>query len=126
MTDKQTSQIKHNCNGHAEMGVGFIIVGTLFLLKTFNILPFEWHWYFYAIAVFVGIGIVQIVQLHKPRKIVEGVISLVMAAWFYLSFSGVWGLSPTTTWPIVLILGGLSIMLQSQSKQTTKNNDKCQ
>lgn len=111
--------------GHIETGATLIVIGLVFLLHQFHIIQFELHWYIFATIGFSVMGLVEIAQFHKPHKIFEGISKLALAAWFYISFSGLWGFSPATSWPLILIILGVAMVTRyfitrSKSIDTTE------
>lgn len=112
----------HKSKGHIEVGMAFIVLGIVFLLHQTNLLRFELHWYVIATIAFVTMGIAEIAQFKRPHKIFEGLTKMALGAWFYISFSGQWGFSPATTWPIVLIIMGTGLVFKSLFKNPAEPN----
>jgi len=124
MQTEQTNKCSHQ-KGHIEAGATLIVIGLIFLLHQLQVIQFELHWYIIAAIGFSVMGLVEIAQFHKPHKIFEGISKLALAAWFYVSFSGMWGFSPATSWPLVLIISGVAMVARyfftrSKSIDTTE------
>lgn len=111
--------------GNAEFGIALIILGIVFLCLKLNWLQFELQWYLVVSALFFAMGIAQLVQITKPHKIFEGLSKIIMGFWFYAAFSGLWGLNPANSWPILIIAAGASIVFKSMfcSSRTAPDND---
>lgn len=104
------------CKGHVEIGMAFIVVGVIFLAIKLNLIQFAWQWYMFPAIAFAVMGLVELVQIKRPHKIFEGLSKLVLAAWFYIAFSGTWGITPANSWPVILIVLGLGIVVKSLLK----------
>ena len=108
----------HKCKGHIETGMSLIVVGLLFLFIKLNIIQVEWHWYMFPAIAFVIMGLVELVQITRPHKIFEGLSKIALGAWFYVAFSGMWGVTPANSWPIILIITGAGLVLKSLFKKS--------
>lgn len=113
----------HKSKGHVETGVALIVLGLVFLFMKLNIIQFEWHWYMFATLTLVIMGLVEMVQFKKPHKIFEGLSHIALGGWFYVTFSGLWGMTPATSWPLVLIIVGAGMTLKALFKTKPATND---
>lgn len=117
-----TTQQQCSRNGHLETGVALIVLGTVFLCMKFNIIQLEWHWYTFLAIAFAAMGGMEMLLAKRPHKIFEGFSKIILGAWFYVAFSGLWGVTPGNSWPVFLILAGTGIMLKSLSGKDTGKN----
>lgn len=106
----------YRCKGHIETGMAFIVLGVVFLLMKLDLLQLEWHWYVFLAIVLVTMGAVELVQFNRPHKIFEGLAKIALGAWFYIAFSGLWGVTPANSWPVVLIITGTGLVFKSLFK----------
>jgi hypothetical protein len=113
----------HKCKGHVETGVALIVLGLVFLFMQLNIIQFEWHWYTIAALTFVIMGLAELVQFKKSHKIFEGLSHIALGGWFYVAFSGLWGMTPSNSWPLILIIVGAGMMLKALVKTKPSIND---
>jgi hypothetical protein len=69
-----------------------------------------WHWWPLFIALF---GLLKIAFGQGWNDTIRGISQILFAAWLYLCIEHLWGWSFTTTWPVVLIIGGASMILRA-------------
>jgi hypothetical protein len=117
------SRHHHKSKGHVETGMVLIVLGLVFLFMKLNIIQFEWHWYMFATLAFVTMGLTELVQFKKPYKIFEGLSHIALGGWFYVTFSGLWGMTPATSWPLLLIIAGAAMMFKALFKTKASTND---
>ncbi len=110
-----TTQQQCSHKGHLETGVALIVLGTVFLCMKLNIIQLEWHWYTFLAIAFAVMGGMEMLLARRAHKIFEGFSKIVLGAWFYVAFAGLWGVTPGNSWPVFLILAGTGIMLKSLS-----------
>lgn len=124
LTQKQSATFKrHKAQGHIEVGMVLIVLGTVFMLSKLNVLTLELHWYLLAAVAYATIGLVKILRFKNMNKVFSGLSDIAIGAWFYISFSGLWGMSPANSWPILLIIVGAGLVAKSLFK--TNNNNPC-
>lgn len=113
------------CKGHVETGMVLIVLGTVFLAMKFNLLQIEWRWYMFAALAFATIGLVELLHF-KPHKVFEGLSKIALGAWFYAAFSGLWGINPANSWPLILIIVGIGLVAKSlfKTKSPIQENSK--
>jgi|GEM_PF-791109 len=112
---------KHKSREHIGTGLILIAIGIVFLCNKFNIFSFVLHWYLFPTLVFSILGLIEIFSFQGLHKVCEGLSKIALAAWFYISFSGLWGMSPANTWPLILIIIGIGLVLKSLLKPVCKN-----
>ena len=91
-------------------GLALICVGGVFLLDRFEMLDVRqfWHYWPVFIALF---GANQIISAEKSSQFIQGCFQVVLAFWLFISIEHLWGWSFKTSWPMLLIGYGLSIVL---------------
>lgn len=91
-------------------GMALIAVGTLFLLDRLDIIEVTQFWHLWPafIALF---GINQMVSAEKNAQFVQGCFQVFLAFWLYASLENLWGWNFSTSWPLLLIGYGLSMVL---------------
>jgi len=98
-------------------GLVLIFVGIVFLLDRFDMLDLDvdlgiahiWHYWPVLVAVF---GVSKMIPPTTPRLFLNGLGEVFFAAWWYVSFEHVWGLTFVDTWPALLIMWGIRIVLR--------------
>ncbi|MEC5163172.1 MULTISPECIES: LiaF transmembrane domain-containing protein [unclassified Janthinobacterium] len=94
-------------------GAALIGVGTLFLLDRLDLLELElrqlWH---YWPLILVALGVNKLLPPTSPRHILGGLWLIYFAAWYYISFEQMWGMSFGVTWPFLLIGWGVGLVLE--------------
>jgi len=118
-----TNRHHRKCSGHVETGMALIVLGVIFLLVKLDMVHIEWQWYMIPTAIFAVLGLAELVQFRRPHKMFEGFSKIVLAGWFYAAFSGLWGLSPANSWPIILILVGSGLVVKSLFKSKAGSHD---
>lgn len=91
-------------------GLILISIGGIFLMDRFEMLDIAqlWHYWPVFIALF---GISNMICAEKSSQFIHGCFQLILAGWLYVSIEHVWGWSFRTSWPLLLIGYGISIVL---------------
>jgi len=103
-------------HGHLEAGVTLIVLGSIFLLHQLHLVKIELQWYLFTTAAFATLGLIDILTFKHLAKIIDGLVKIAMGAWFYLSFAGIWGISPANSWPFMVIIAGLGLVFKALLK----------
>ncbi len=94
-------------------GMTLIGVGTLFLFERLGLLELEldqlWH---YWPLILVALGVNKLLPPTSPKHILGGLWLIYFAAWYYVSFEQLWGMSFGATWPFLLIGWGAGLVLE--------------
>jgi hypothetical protein len=94
-------------------GLLLIVLGALFLLDRLELLDLDlrrlWH---YWPVLLVAFGINKMLAPTSARRILGGLWLIGFAAWYYVSFERLWGLSFATSWPLLLIGWGAGLVLE--------------
>ena len=102
----------HHFKLHILLGLLFIAAGVALLLVHSGILEpgFVRHYWPFLIVLY-GIG--SIIMFPHTRMVISGLWLVFIGIWLYISIEHIWGLSFRDTWPIVLILCGVSLVLKN-------------
>ncbi|SFM19139.1 LiaF transmembrane domain-containing protein [Rugamonas rubra] len=96
-------------------GMLLIVFGALVLLDRAELLELDfdlrriWHYWPWLLVVF---GISDMLPPSSPRLFLNGLWKVFFAAWWYVSYEHVWGLSFRDSWPALLIAWGLGLVLR--------------
>ncbi|AXA91426.1 hypothetical protein [Massilia sp. YMA4] len=65
-----------------------------------------WPW------VLVAFGVNNMLPPTDGRRFVDGLSQVLFGAWFWVTIEGWWGLNFGNSWPLLIIVGGLGMVLQ--------------
>jgi hypothetical protein len=68
-----------------------------------------WHYWPFVLAAF---GIANMLPPTHGKQFVDGLSQVLFAAWFYVNFEGLWGMSFGNSWPLLIIVVGAGMVLQ--------------
>jgi hypothetical protein len=91
-------------------GLIAIAVGVLFLTD-YDVPPLGQLWRYWPFL-FMVFGAIKLIPPTAPKHVVDGLSQIAFAGWFYVSFEHLWGLSFQNSWPILVIIGGISMVLR--------------
>lgn len=92
-------------------GIMIIAAGVLFLLDRTGEMDIASLWRYWP-ALLVIAGLSNLVPPTTPKLILSGLSSIGFAVWFYVSFEHLWGLSFHSSWPILVIMWGVKVVLK--------------
>ena len=96
-------------------GTALIAAGCVLLLDRAGIIEVDlhmaslWRWWPWLLVLS---GVVKIIPPTTPRFLLSGLSEIFFAGWWYVSFNHIWGLSFGETWPALLVVAGLGMMLR--------------
>lgn len=93
-------------------GVALILVGVAFLLERQGVLEMPALWNLWPLVFFV-IGGAKLFTPSRPKDIAEGLVTILMGVWFFANLEGWWGFHWANSWPVVLVLIGASVLLET-------------
>ncbi len=115
MSHSETSQYEpsqYRLRKNLITGLTLIAIGGLFLLDRMDVLDVRQFWHLWPVFIALT-GINKMVSAEKNSQFVHGAFRVVLAFWLYASLEHLWGWSFRTSWPLLLIGFGLSIVLSS-------------
>lgn len=81
----------------------------------------------YSPLILVAMGIAKIIQPDKDEDRISGLTTALFGVWLLCNFMGIFGLSFSSSWPLMLIIIGLGIVLRSlirrPGRQVTSGED---
>lgn len=92
-------------------GVGLVAVGAWWLWRG----PGAWlwdreSWTTLVPALIAWSGLVLAVVVRTPWALVTGLQRAAIGAWLYVGLHGLWGWTLWQTWPVALVIAGVSIV----------------
>lgn len=109
----------HHFKLHILLGLLFIAAGVALLLVRSGILApgFVRHYWPFLLVLY-GIG--RITMFPHTRAVISGLWLVFIGIWLYISIDHLWGLSFRETWPIVLILCGVGLILKNLLRKSDR------
>ena len=95
----------------AAWGLVLIVVGGVALLDRWYLLELYELWHYWPF-VFVLFGINKMIGCERPQHLLSGASTVLFGLWLYASIEGLWGLSFFNSWPLLIIIWGVRIMLE--------------
>jgi len=92
-------------------GVTLIAFGVAYLLQRDDDAAVARLWQYWP-WVLVAFGINNMLPPTDGRRCVDGLSQVLFGAWFYVTMEGWWGLTFRNSWPLLIIVGGLGMVLQ--------------
>ncbi len=103
-------------------GIGLVLMGSVILLQYLGLMPFAW-WHSWWPLLIVGVGIAQIVTRPTPKRIGDGVSTMLFGGWFFIAANDVWGLSWRNSWPLALVAAGMGMVVRSIAAGSRRRDD---
>lgn len=85
--------------------------GVAFLLDRSGALNLGTIWRYWP-ALLVVAGISNLVPPTNAKLVLDGFSHIYFAVWFYCSFEQLWGLTFGNSWPLLLIMWGMTVVLK--------------
>ena len=108
--------------GGVVWGIGLVLLGSVILLQYLGLMPFAW-WHNWWPLIVVALGIAQIVTRPTPKRIGDGVSTMLFGGWFFIAANDVWGLSWRNSWPLALVAAGTGMVVRSIVAGSRRRDD---
>jgi hypothetical protein len=92
-------------------GTVIIAAGAALLLDRMDQLDIGLLWRYWPVFVAIA-GLSNLVPPTTPKLVLSGISCIGFAAWFYVSAERLWGLGFHNSWPILIILWGVKVVLK--------------
>jgi hypothetical protein len=86
-------------------------VGVAFLLDRSGALHWGTAWRYWPLLLVVA-GISNLVPPTNVKLVLDGLSYVFFGAWFYCAFEHIWGLTFGNSWPLLLIMWGVTLVLK--------------
>lgn len=117
----------HAHHGRDRLWFGFVLVavGTLLLLDRFGIIDFG-RGYLWWGFIPVAFGVARIASWSSARSVASGVSMALFGVWFLISSNEWHGLDWGTSWPMVFVAIGSSIVVRALLEPLFSRRDRPQ
>jgi hypothetical protein len=92
-------------------GILIICIGVLFLMGRNDWVELSQMWRYWPVVV-IAFGINSMIPPTTGKRFMDGVYEVAFGAWFFVSFEHLWGLSFRNSWPFLVIMAGVGLVLQ--------------
>lgn len=96
---------------HMVWGAVIIAAGAALLLDRTGQLDMADLWRYWPVLLAIA-GLSNLVPPTTPKLVLGGLSCIGFAAWFYVSMERLWGLGFHNSWPILIILWGVKVVLR--------------
>jgi hypothetical protein len=91
-------------------GLVLIAVGTIFLLDRMDVFDASTVWHYWPLLLVV-VGINQTIGYPSAREFKSGLWTIFIGLWLFAVFEGLFGLTFRNSWPLVLLMAGVQLVL---------------
>lgn len=105
-------------SGQLILGTLLLLTGVLFLMDNAEIIDIGPVWRYWPL-VLIAVGASKFFGSETGKQRVEGAWLAFIGAWLFVSFNHVLGLSFRTSWPILIIAWGVTILWKSMLRPAT-------
>lgn len=99
-------------------GASLVALGTVFLLDRLAVLDLTQYlgsqtrwWHFLPLLIALG-GVISVVSAQSARHVLKGLGDVALGVWIFACLEHLWNLTFSNSWPIVLIVFGLQMLLR--------------
>lgn len=99
-------------------GASLVAIGTLFLLDRLAVFDLSQYlgpqtrwWHFLPLLIALG-GVISVVSAQSVPQFLNGLEDIALGGWVYACLENLWNLTFSNSWPIVLIVFGLQMLLR--------------
>ncbi len=96
---------------HRSSGAFLVLLGTWFLINTFEVFGLDWGESWPLLLILIGLGRFAFPRGGRARG--RGVFLILLGLWLQLTVLGVWGLDWDESWPLLIVLAGIFIVWQA-------------
>lgn len=106
------SQQPYRVRGHLFWGSTLIFIGTALLLDRQGVIELASNRGLWAVPVGLS-GVFMLLCANKISHIIRGLSRIALACWLYACLTHAWGWTFATTWPVILVIVGVSAVARS-------------
>lgn len=94
------------------LGIVLLLMGVFFLMDNAEIIEIGSAWKYWPL-ILVAVGASKFVSARPGKEQIEGAWLAFVGAWLFVSFNHVLGLRFGTSWPLLVIAWGITILWKS-------------
>ncbi len=102
-------------SGQLVVGFALMVMGILFLMDNADLINIGPVWRFWPLILVAG-GAAKFLGAQRSKEMIQGAWIAFAGAWIYISINHVLGLHFGTTWPLLVIAWGITILLKGMLK----------
>jgi hypothetical protein len=102
-------------------GLLLVGMGALFLMDRSDLVDVGNFWHYWP-AILVAFGINDMIPPTTGKRMLDGFYQILIGAWLYVSIEHVWGITFSTSWPFVVIIAGLGMVVKPLLVKNTDAN----
>lgn len=99
-------------NGQVILGIFLLVMGVLFMMDNADIIDMGSVWKYWPL-ILVAVGAAKYLNARGGKEMIEGAWLAFVGAWLYVSMNHVLGLRFGTSWPLLVIAWGGTILWKS-------------
>jgi hypothetical protein len=108
---RTTHHATHRQRRQVIWGLALIAFGLAYLLQRDDDAAVAGLWQYWP-WVLVAFGLNNMLPPTDGRRFVDGLSQVLFGAWFWVVMAGWWGLTFSNSWPLLVIVAGLGMVLQ--------------
>ncbi len=102
-------------------GLLLVGMGVAYLLDRMDVLEME-SWWHYAPLLLVVAGINRSIGYPSAREFIGGLWTAFIGLWLFATFEGLFGLTFENSWPVFIIVAGVTMALRPFAERRFKSN----
>ena len=110
-------------SGQLILGTVLMVMGILFLMDNADIIDIGPVWRYWPL-ILVAAGAGKYLNALEGKERIEGAWLAFAGAWLYISINHVFGLRFATSWPLLVIAWGVTILWKSMLKHGSNDAQK--
>lgn len=106
----------------AVWGLLLMLFGLVLLLDRLDLFEIDRLWQYWPLLLVV-FGLNGMIGAPQARDFTGGLWTAAIGAWLFISLQGYWGLSFGNSWPIIIIISGVTILLEPMLQRRRANKE---
>jgi hypothetical protein len=103
------NKLSQKFTGSFFVGLALLALGTLFLLNNFDVIYVD-HVGRYWPVILIAFGLVRLFESESTLQRGKGIWWIFISSWLLISFNGFFGLGFHSSWPILIVGWGISML----------------
>jgi hypothetical protein len=106
-------------NSQTILGIAILLMGVFFLLDNTSVLDIGPFWKYWPIILIIA-GAGKMIEADDKKGVIDGAWLAFIGTWLFISFNHIFGLSFRTSWPLLIVAWGVSILWKESAKNQNK------